>query len=221
VLPPPRPKSTSAAKPTLAPRVSRGSSGGSGGSEVVVDDDDEYLAVADDSGAFSESKEDEYEKPASAKRDGFSLSDPTEPPPPVPAKTEAAPPPQPAAAAAAKPSTVEVAAAAPPPVVPPRAPVLVFAGDDLELKRAVRQLLRAEGIGLWEAPYSLDDGRSSMPSDLADRYASSLVAGASRVFDALETLRISSRKKQKLSIPPAGEAARTYDEAIKEVATLA
>lgn len=182
------------------------STGGDGG-DADADEDEEYLVVVDEAGEFAESKEDDYEKPASARREGFSVSDPS-----VEAASKPAPPVPPKAGAA----TAAAEGALPPPVVPPRAPTHGFSGDDLELKRAVRKLLRAEGIRLWEPPYSLEDGRSSMPSDLADRYASSLVIAPARVFDALETLRISSRKKQNLSIPPSGEASRTYTDAITE-----
>ena len=219
---PPTVSSVGVPKPARAPRDSNsavvaaaGTASAAAASEIDhdSDDDEEYLDVADEGGAFSESNEDEYKTQTSDQREVLSVSDPTvELPLPVRATTDVENAPAPSLAEAAS-------ASPPPPVVPPRAPAQVFAGDDLELKRAVRKLLRAEGIGLWEAPYSLDDGRSSMPSDLADRYASSIVTGASRVFDALETLRISSRKKQKLSIPPAGEAPRTYEDAIKEVAT--
>jgi hypothetical protein len=168
------------------------------------DDDanDEYLNMADDNDDdFTESAEQDYEKYTG--KPGFTTSDPSlaSPPPPRPL---------PAGAAQAAPDL---------PVLPPRAPSAPFDGDDLELKREIRKLLRAEGIQLWEAPYSLDDGNSSLPADLADRYASELVADPERTFDVLENLRISSRKKQKLSIPAAGVPNRKYAEPVKAAST--
>jgi len=70
------------------------------------------------------------------------------------------------------------------------------------LKRAVRKLLRADGVRLWEPPYSRQDGSSSITDEVVRTYAAKAEADPDAVATALEILRVSARKK--LTLPSDG-----------------
>lgn len=52
-----------------------------------------------------------------------------------------------------------------------------MAAVDKELKEAIKALLRAEKVKLWDPPYSNPDGSGSVPQELIESYAAKCSSG--------------------------------------------
>lgn len=82
--------------------------------------------------------------------------------------------------------------------------------NKVELKREVRSHLRSEKIELWGPPHSANDGTCGISRSVTEQIAGLIKnAQPKDVFEALEMLRVSARKKLKLTVIEGG----TYETA--------